>query len=93
MESKNGESLHDDVNGNGRLDFADVAAYFNNVAWIPQNEPVTYFDYNHNGRIDFFLDRKEREIRGKSLSAVSLLNHYFSRRIARIKNPKDYLLD
>ncbi len=49
----NDDGLYEDVNGNGRLDFADVVAYFNNMAWIPQNEPVTYFDYNHNGRIDF----------------------------------------
>ena len=49
----NGDSLYEDINGNGRLDFADVVTYFNNMAWITQNEPVTYFDYNRNGRIDF----------------------------------------
>ena len=49
----NGDGLYEDVNGNGRLDFADVVIYFNNMAWITQKGLVTYFDYNLNGRIDF----------------------------------------
>jgi PKD repeat protein len=47
------DGLHDDVNGNGRRDFADVVLYFNRMAWIAANEPVALFDYNRNGRIDF----------------------------------------
>jgi beta propeller repeat protein len=47
------EGKFDDVNGNGRLDFADVTLYFNQMAWIEANEPVSAFDYNGNGRIDF----------------------------------------
>jgi exo-beta-1,3-glucanase (GH17 family) len=43
----------DDVNGNGRADFADVVLYFNQMSWIAANEPVASFDYNGNGRIDF----------------------------------------
>ncbi len=43
----------DDVNGNGRKDFADVVLYFNQMTWIAANEPVEGFDYNGNGRIDF----------------------------------------
>ena len=48
-----GDGLFDDVNGNGRPDFADVVLYFNQMAWIAANEPVTSFDCNANGRIDF----------------------------------------
>ena len=49
----NGDGKYDDVNGNGRKDFADVVLYFNQMTWIAANEPVSAFDYNGNGRIDF----------------------------------------
>ena len=49
----NNDGLYEDINGNGRLDFADVVTYYNNLAWITQNGLIPYFDYNHNGRIDF----------------------------------------
>ena len=49
----NGDGTCDDVNGNGRKDFADVVLYFNQMSWIAANEPVLWFDYNGNGRIDF----------------------------------------
>ena len=49
----NGDGLYDDVNGNGRRDFADVVLYFNQMTWIEANEPLALFDYNGNGRIDF----------------------------------------
>ncbi|MEN6342625.1 MAG: dockerin type I domain-containing protein [Methanospirillum sp.] len=49
----NGDGIYDDVNGNGRLDFADVVLFFNQMTWIAGNEPVTAFDCNRNGRIDF----------------------------------------
>ncbi|MEN6342252.1 MAG: NosD domain-containing protein, partial [Methanospirillum sp.] len=48
-----GDGLYDDVNGNGRKDFADTVLYFNQMAWIAVNEPIPGFDYNGNGRIDF----------------------------------------
>ena len=48
-----GDGLYDDVNGNGRADFADVVLYFNQMTWIAANEPVAAFDCNANGRIDF----------------------------------------
>jgi PKD repeat protein len=48
-----GDGLYEDVNGNGRKDFADVVLYFNQMTWIGANEPVRLFDYNGNGRIDF----------------------------------------
>ena len=49
----NGDGIYDDVNGNGRKDFADVVLYFNQMSWIAGNEPLWAFDYNGNGRIDF----------------------------------------
>ncbi len=49
----NGDELYDDVNGNGRKDFADVILYFNQMTWIAANEPIAAFDCNGNGRIDF----------------------------------------
>jgi PKD repeat protein len=48
-----GDGRYDDVNGNGRVDFADITLYFNRMDWIAANEPVAAFDYNGNGRIDF----------------------------------------
>jgi PKD repeat protein len=48
-----GDGFCEDVNGNGRRDFADVVLYFNQMTWIAANEPVVPFDYNGNGRIDF----------------------------------------
>ena len=49
----NGDGLYEDVNGNGRRDFADVVLYFNQMTWIAANEPMLAFDCNGNGRIDF----------------------------------------
>ncbi|HOV66841.1 MAG TPA: hypothetical protein PLI31_00595 [Methanoregulaceae archaeon] len=43
----------EDVNGNGRRDFADVVLYFNQMIWIAENEPIPAFDFNNNNRIDF----------------------------------------
>jgi PKD repeat protein len=48
-----GDGIYEDLNGNGRLDFADVVLYFNQMEWIAANEPVGAFDLNGNGRIDF----------------------------------------
>lgn len=45
--------LYDDVNGNARMDFADVVLYFNQMSWIARAEPTEAFDYNRNRRIDF----------------------------------------
>jgi PKD repeat protein len=49
----NHDGLYEDINGNGRLDFDDVVAYYDYMDWIPGNEPVALFDYNKNGLIDF----------------------------------------
>ena len=48
-----GDGRYDDVNGNGRTDFADVVLYFNQMIRIADHEPVAFFDYNGNGRVDF----------------------------------------
>jgi PKD repeat protein len=48
-----GDGRYEDVNGNGRADFADVVLFFNQMSWIAANGPVSAFDYNGNGRIDF----------------------------------------
>jgi PKD repeat protein len=48
-----GDCLFEDLNGNTRLDFADVVLMFNQMEWIAANEPVSAFDFNGNGRIDF----------------------------------------
>jgi parallel beta-helix repeat protein len=48
-----GDGRYEDVNGNGRTDFADVVLYFNQLQWIAASEPLAAFDYNGNGRIDF----------------------------------------
>ena len=48
-----GDFVYEDLNGNGRLDFADVVLYFNQMTWIAANEPIAAFDLNGNGRIDF----------------------------------------
>jgi PKD repeat protein len=47
------DGLYEDLNGNGRLDFADVVLFFDQMDWIAANEPVAAFDMNGNGRIDF----------------------------------------
>ena len=46
---------YEDVNGNGRKDFADIMLYFNQMASNTENGPfyASDFDYNGNGRIDF----------------------------------------
>ena len=49
----NNDGPYEDVNGNGRKDFADVVLYFNQMSWCEANEPVAAFDYDGNGRIDF----------------------------------------
>jgi PKD repeat protein len=48
-----GDGTYEDLNGNGRTDFADVRIYFRNMEWIRTNQPLSCFDYNANGNIDF----------------------------------------
>ena len=44
-----GDGVFEDINGNGRLDFNDVVALFENLP----NAEVPFQDINGNGRIDF----------------------------------------
>jgi PKD repeat protein len=48
-----GDGTYEDLNGNGRVDFADIILYFRNMEWIRENQPLCCFDYNANGSIDF----------------------------------------
>jgi PKD repeat protein len=49
----NADCIYEDLNANGRLDFADIVLYFSQMSWIAANEPIEGFDLNYNGRIDF----------------------------------------
>lgn len=46
-------SRHDGVKGTRQKALADITLSFNQMTWIPDNEPPAAFDYNKNGRIDF----------------------------------------
>jgi len=48
-----GDGLYEDVNGNGRTDFADVVLLFSELDWWAVHEPLAAFDFNRNGRADF----------------------------------------
>jgi len=47
------DGLYEDINGNGGIDFNDVVVFYENLEWVPNNEPVECFDFNGNSRIDF----------------------------------------
>jgi PKD repeat protein len=47
------DGLYEDLNGNGHLDFSDVALLFNQMDWIDQQDQWRYYDFNGNGRLDF----------------------------------------
>ena len=47
------DGICEDVNGNGRPDFADVVLLFNHLDWCTNNEPIEAFDLNRNERLDF----------------------------------------
>jgi PKD repeat protein len=51
----NGDYVYEDINGNGRIDYDDVVAWYNNMAWMKMNNNVDVenYDFNFNGRIDF----------------------------------------
>jgi len=49
----NRDGLYEDLNGNGMLDFNDMALYFIQMDWIAEHEQVSAFDFNKNGSIDF----------------------------------------
>jgi PKD repeat protein len=45
--------IYQDINGNGHLDFDDIVAFFESHEWAIYNQPVQYFDYNYNTRLDW----------------------------------------
>ena len=49
------DGLYGDINGNGRLDFDDVVAFYMNMQWVRDNAAVgiSPYDFNNNGRIDY----------------------------------------
>jgi subtilisin family serine protease len=49
----NGDGKYEDINGNGRADFADITLFFKNMDWIAAKEPIAAFDFSGNNRIDF----------------------------------------
>ncbi|MFA5296229.1 MAG: PKD domain-containing protein [Methanoregulaceae archaeon] len=50
-----GDGRYEDINGNGRLDYDDVVAFFHNLIWIRNNPDVDVenYDFNFNGDIDY----------------------------------------
>jgi len=50
-----GDGLYEDINGNGILDYDDVVAFYQNMAWVAGNTAVGIepYDFNGNGRIDY----------------------------------------
>jgi PKD repeat protein len=47
------DGKYEDLNANGRKDFADVVLFFGQLDWIVAHEPLAAFDYNANGRVEF----------------------------------------
>jgi PKD repeat protein len=48
-----GDGLYEDLNGNGRLDFADLIVLFDNMSWLLEDERGSLFDFNQNGVLDY----------------------------------------
>lgn len=48
-----GDGVHEDVNGNDRLDFDDVVTLFENMDDAPVTDHESAFDVNGNDRLDF----------------------------------------
>ncbi len=46
-----GDGLFEDLNGNGRVDFGDINAFYANLEWIRANEPLSLFDMDGDGQI------------------------------------------
>jgi len=46
------DGVYWDLNGDGDISIADVFLYFHYLNWMRANEPISLFDYNHNGRLD-----------------------------------------
>ena len=47
-----GDGLTEDINGNGRLDFADLTAFFSNIASPEVQGNIDLFDFNRDSVVD-----------------------------------------
>jgi len=45
--------VYEDLNNNGRLDYADIVVLFENMAWLIEDERGLLLDFNHNGKLDY----------------------------------------
>ncbi|GAB7016628.1 hypothetical protein JCM10550A_19970 [Methanogenium cariaci] len=48
----NGDGIYEDINANDEVDYADVSLYYQNRAWIVENQDISAFDFSGNGEID-----------------------------------------
>ena len=64
-----GDGLYEDINGNGRAEFADLALFFEHMDWVSENQPIALFDFNRNGKVDFGDLQALQEIVEKALSS------------------------
>ncbi|MFB6085104.1 MAG: alkaline phosphatase PhoX [Halorientalis sp.] len=48
-----GDGLYEDVNGNGRMDYADIELLFENLDSEAVTGNVSAYDFNENGQIDY----------------------------------------
>jgi PKD repeat protein len=53
MRDLDEDGLYEDLNNNGRLDYADISILFENMAWLVEDERGLLFDFNHNGKLDY----------------------------------------
>lgn len=47
-----GDSLYEDINGNGRSDFNDIVTFFNQINKVNSDQPWWVFDFDQNGYIN-----------------------------------------
>jgi len=53
MHDIDGDGLYEDLNNNGRLDYADIVTLFENMAWLVEDARGLAFDFNRNGKLDY----------------------------------------
>lgn len=47
-----GDGLCEDLNGDLQMGLFDLYLFFNNLGWIQENEPLSYFDFSNDGKIN-----------------------------------------
>ena len=53
VQDLDGDGLTEDINGNGRFDFADIVVLFEQLDSPAVVDNQQYFDFNGNGSVDF----------------------------------------